>query len=417
MIEDHQVADLQNVLLALSARMSSLEVKMDKIIENANTAVVRHLEDSSSENIRISDGDTAWILYSTGLIIFMTIPGLAIFYAGMARVRNVLATVMQVASICVLITFLWICFGYSLSFGPPSADSKGNSVIGNGDRLWLQGMTLETAHQLAPNLPESVFCSFQLAFAIMTASLICTSIAHKFRYIPMLLFISIWHFVVYCPTAHSVWHPDGFLFKAGVLDWAGGYVVHITSGVSTLVCAIVVGKTTTRAHQAHNILYSFIGCCILWMGWYGFNAGSAYSADSRASTTLLNTQISASLSGLSWMAVEWIKRGKPSVLGMCSHKHHGRRLLQLAHLRGKAYAVKPGHGHIKKQQIARTALQACHCLRCTAGLAQHLDGRPRAILHQGSHAQSGKGLIVHDQNAQGVGLGGFTHSGTINSTR
>jgi Amt family ammonium transporter len=317
MIEDQNIADLNDLLLALSARMNSLNVRMDKVIEEANFVTARNLADSS-ENMKISEGDTAWILYSTGLVIFMTIPGLAIFYAGMARVRNVLATVLQVGSICALITFLWVCFGYSLSFGPPSADSKGNPFFGNGDRLWLEGMTLHTSHQLAPNLPESVFCSFQLAFAIMTASLICTSIAHKFRYFPMLLFIAIWHFVVYCPITYSIWHPDGFLYKAGVLDWAGGYVVHITSGVSTLVCTGVVGNTTTRAQNAHNILYSFIGCCILWMGWYGFNSGSAYSANSRAATTVLNTQISASLSGLSWMAVEWMKRGKPSVLGMCS---------------------------------------------------------------------------------------------------
>jgi Amt family ammonium transporter len=268
-------------------------------------------------------GDTAWMLTSTALVLFMTVPGLALYYSGMVRVENVLATSMQIFSITCLITALWMFFGYSLSFAPANADSHSTQFYGDGSRIWLRGMTMHNAHQLAPTIPEPIFCAFQLTFAIITPSLICGSFADRMKYVPMLIFMTLWHFIVYCPIAHAVWHPDGFLHEAEALDFAGGCVVHIASGISGLMSTLVIGNRRgfgdpKLAHLVapHNILYTVVGTCMLWVGWFGFNGGSALTSGGNAAMALLVTHISTAFAAISWLSVEWFFRGKPSVLGM-----------------------------------------------------------------------------------------------------
>lgn len=235
------------------------------------------------------------MLASTALVLFMTIPGLALYYGGMVRKENVLATVMQIFTITCLITALWLFFGYSLSFAPADpASSGGNMIYGDGSRIWLQGMTVYSVNQMAPNIPETLFCAYQLTFAIITPCLIVGAFADRMKYIPMIIFMACWHLIVYCPTAHAVWHPSGFLKKENVLDFAGGNVVHISAGVSGLISSIVIGKRIgydENRFEPHNILYTAVGVCMLWVGWYGFNAGSAVGANQIACYALINTQI------------------------------------------------------------------------------------------------------------------------------
>ena len=230
---------------------------------------------------------------------------------------------MQVFTICCLITFLWLVFGYSLSFSPAArngpSDEVFHEVYGNGDRLRLRGMMMRTTHMLAPTIPEALFCAYQLAFAIITAGLICGSFADRMKYHSMIIFITLWHIGVYCPLAHSNWHPHGWLYQLGVLDFAGGNVVHICSGVSGLAAVLVIGNRKgfgKERFEPHNILVTFMGMSMLWVGWYGFNAGSAYGANQNACYALLATQISTSVSALMWMFTEWGVRKQPSILGM-----------------------------------------------------------------------------------------------------
>ena len=243
----------------------------------------------------------------------------------MTREKHVLAIGMQVFTITCLITVLWLIFGYSLAFAPISAadnDAQRFPVYGSGERLWLLGLGLFTTHQLAPTIPEALFCAYELTFAIITAALICGSFADRMRYTPMMLFISLWHLAVYCPIAHANWHPSGCLYSLGVLDYAGGNVVHISSGVSGLATVLIIGNRrgfdTPGLFPPHNILLTFMGMSMLWVGWFGFNAGSAYGANPRAAFAMLATQISTAVCSLTWMFTEWAVRKKPSVLGMIS---------------------------------------------------------------------------------------------------
>jgi Amt family ammonium transporter len=239
----------------------------------------------------------------------------------MVREKNVLACTMQVFTICSLITVLWMVFGYSLSFAPAFPNGHTMEVFGNADRLWLRGMTLRTFHYLAPTIPESVFCTYQLTFAIITAGLICGSFADRMKFLPMIVFITLWHLCVYCPIAHANWHPQGFMKNLGVLDYAGGNVVHICSGASGLATVAVVGNRKgfgKERFEPHNILLSFMGMSMLWVGWFGFNAGSAGGANFNAGYAMLATQIATSVASLTWLMTEWVIRKKPSVMGMIS---------------------------------------------------------------------------------------------------
>jgi Amt family ammonium transporter len=263
----------------------------------------------------INNGDTAWMLTSTALVLMMTIPGLALFYGGMVRKMNVLATIMQSFAICCLCTVLWFVIGYSLSFTGEGA------YIGGLDRLFLAGMEPTGTHALAATIPEPVFMMFQMTFAIITPALIAGAFADRMKFSALLAFVTLWSLVVYAPIAHSVWHPSGFLFGAGVLDFAGGTVVHINAGVAGLVAALVLGKRKGYPEQnfmPHNLVLSLIGASLLWVGWFGFNAGSAVTAGPRAGMAMAVTQIATAGAALSWMFAEWAAKGKPSVLGIIS---------------------------------------------------------------------------------------------------
>ena len=272
----------------------------------------------------IDSGDTAWMLTSTALVLMMTIPGLALFYGGMVRKMNVLATVMQSFAICCLMAVLWILVGYSLAFG-----GGGNAYVGGLERLLLSGMAdLSTPLSLgegdgavAFTIHETMFAMFQMTFAIITPALIAGAFADRMKFSAMLIFMAAWSLIVYSPIAHWVWHPAGFLFGDGVLDFAGGTVVHINAGIAGLVAAIVIGKRTgypTEHFTPHNLVLSLIGASLLWVGWFGFNAGSAAAAGGRASMAMLVTTGAAAAAGLAWMFVEWAAKGKPSVLGIIS---------------------------------------------------------------------------------------------------
>lgn len=207
-----------------------------------------------------SSGDVAWMLSATIFVLMMTTPGITLYYAGMVRLQNVLSTAMQGYSIACVVTFLWLSFGYSLSFSP-SQSSGGTRIFGSTERLWLAGIT-EGTHQSAPTIPETAFCAFQLAFAIITPSLICGAFADRMKFSAVIISLGLWHLLVYCPIAHSNWHPEGFLNKAGVLDFAGGNVVHISAGVAAMVSAVIVGKRTgfgTGSFHPHNMLISLTG--------------------------------------------------------------------------------------------------------------------------------------------------------------
>jgi Amt family ammonium transporter len=269
----------------------------------------------------INGGDTAWMLTSTALILLMTIPGLALFYAGMVRRKNVLDTMAHSFVTTCVVTLLWIVAGYSLAF------TAGSPFLGGLDRWMLNGMTYlkdtnqVTVHALAPTVPESVFMMFQMTFAIITPALITGAFAERMKFSMMIVFTILWSLLVYVPVAHWVWAPGGWLAARGVLDFAGGTVVHINAGISGLVAAIVVGpRSGYRRIQMspHNLSLTVIGASLLWVGWFGFNAGSAGAADGRAGMAMTVTQVATATAALAWMVAEWAVRGRPSVLGLVS---------------------------------------------------------------------------------------------------
>ncbi|MDT8277009.1 ammonium transporter, partial [Roseomonas mucosa] len=269
-------------------------------------------------------GDTAWMLTSTALVLMMTIPGLALFYAGMVRKKNVLATMMQSFSIVAVATIVWMVAGYSIAFG------EGNAYVGDLSKLLLNGVaenwnapfTLGSGDgAVAFTIPETVFLMFQMTFAIITPALISGAYADRMKYSAMVVFTILWLLVVYCPIAHWVWHPNGWIFALGALDFAGGTVVHINAGVAGLVCAVVLGKRVGLGHDnmsPFNLGLAVIGASLLWVGWFGFNAGSAGAAGGRAGMAMLVTQVAAAAATLAWVFVEWAVKGKPSVLGAIS---------------------------------------------------------------------------------------------------
>ncbi|WP_423371647.1 ammonium transporter [Burkholderia sp. LMG 32019] len=277
----------------------------------------------SVDSSKINSGDTAWMLTSTALVLFMTIPGLALFYAGMVRKKNVLATVMQSFAITALITVLWTVVGYSLAFTP------GNGFIGGLSRAFLHGMnyihgdkaTTLTVSHLAPTIPETVYFVYQMTFAIITPALICGAFADRMKFSAMLVFMTLWSLIVYVPIAHMVWEPTGWLSSDGVLDFAGGTVVHINAGIAGLMSCLVLGKRVGYGRESmapHNLVLTMIGGSMLWFGWFGFNAGSAVAADGRAGFAMLTTQVATACAALGWMFAEWVAKGKPSVLGIVS---------------------------------------------------------------------------------------------------
>jgi Amt family ammonium transporter len=261
------------------------------------------------------------MLTATALVLLMTIPGLALFYTGMVRKKNMLGTIVHSFVSACIATVLWVAIGYSIAFTP------GSPYLGGFDRVMLDGLSFLkeagqlTVHHLAPSIPESVFVMFQMTFAIITPALITGAFAERMKYSALLLFIAFWSVLVYAPIAHWVWEPTGFLAAMGVLDFAGGTVVHINAGVSGLVAALIIGPRIGFGKEPmppHNLVLTVIGASLLWVGWFGFNAGSAAAADGRAGMAMLTTQIASACAALSWMCAEWVRRDKPSVLGLVS---------------------------------------------------------------------------------------------------
>ncbi|MDC5607081.1 ammonium transporter [Acinetobacter baumannii] len=261
---------------------------------------------------KLDTGDTSWILISTALVLLMTIPGLALFYGGMVRKKNVLSTMMFSLSAAILVSLLWVIAGYSIAFSGTGA------YFGDLSKAMLNGVAFDA---LSGTIPESLFVIFQMTFAIITVAILSGSIADRMKYSAFMAFIAIWVLVVYAPITHWVWAADGWLFKAGALDFAGGTVVHINSGVAGLVAAYMLGKRIGLGRESmapHNLTLTVIGASLLWVGWFGFNGGSALGAGARASMAILVTQVAAAAAAFSWLVVERMIRGKASVLGGAS---------------------------------------------------------------------------------------------------
>ena len=269
----------------------------------------------------LDSGDTAWLLTSTALVLFMTIPGLALFYGGLVRTKNVLSVLMQCFALTGLITIIWIVIGYSLAFdttGMAGKTTNAHSFIGGLGKIFLSGVT---ADSLSGTIPETVFICFQLTFAIITPALIAGAFAERMKFSAMLWFMGVWSIIVYAPICHMAWSGDGSYFGdiLGALDFAGGTVVHVNAGIAALIAAIMVGKRfgyPETPMAPHNLTLTVIGASMLWVGWFGFNAGSALAADGAAGMAMLVTQISTGTAALAWMFIEWIRYRKPSVLGI-----------------------------------------------------------------------------------------------------
>jgi Amt family ammonium transporter len=347
---------------------------------------------------KIDSGDTAWMLTSVALVLMMTIPGLALFYGGMVRKMNVLATVMQSFAVTCLVTVLWTVCTYSMAF------TEGNALIGGFSRFLLNGMTMEGVNDLAKTIPESVYMCFQMTFAIITPALICGALADRMKFSALLWFIGLWAICVYAPIAHWVWGPGGFLNDAGVLDFAGGTVVHINSGIAGLMAALMLGRRRgypTEPMAPHNLVLSVIGASLLWVGWFGFNAGSATAANASAGMAMAVTQIATATAALSWMFVEWSLKGKPSVLGITSGAVAG------------LVAITPASGFVDPRGALIIGLAAgVICYWGTTGL-KHALGYDDSLDAFGVHGVGGiVGAILTGVLAV-AWVGGDGHSGLI----
>ncbi|WP_279222445.1 ammonium transporter [Stutzerimonas kunmingensis] len=275
-----------------------------------------------AQEATLDSGDTAWMLTATALVLFMTIPGLALFYGGMVRSKNILSVMMQCFAVTGLMSILWMVYGYSLAFdttGMEAGVTNFNSFVGGLDRAFLSGLTPDS---LVGAFPESIFITFQMTFAIITPALIVGAFAERMKFSAMLVFMGVWFTLVYAPIAHMVWGGDGgLMWDWGVHDFAGGTVVHINAGIAGLVACLVLGKRKgypTTPMAPHNLGLTLVGAAMLWVGWFGFNAGSAIAANGTAGMAMLVTQIATAAAALGWMFAEWIGHGKPSALGIAS---------------------------------------------------------------------------------------------------
>jgi Amt family ammonium transporter len=276
----------------------------------------------ANSNASPNSGDTAWMLTSVALVLMMTIPGLALFYGGMVRRKNVIATVAQSFAITAVVTIVWYVCGYSIAFGT-NPDPNQNRYWGGLGNVLLKSVTMDKPFMIAGaavTIPEYIYMMFQMTFAIITPALICGAFAERMKFSALLLFMTLWSILVYAPIAHWVW-GGGFLGGLGVLDFAGGTVVHINAGVAGLVCALVMGPRKGFGHDnmaPNNLVFTMIGASLLWVGWFGFNAGSAVGSNALAGAAMANTQIATAAAALAWMAIEWVVSKKPTMLGMAS---------------------------------------------------------------------------------------------------
>ena len=313
---------------------------------------------------KIDAADTAWIMTATALVLMMTIPGLALFYCGMVRKKNVLATMAQCLAATMVVSVLWAMFGYSLAFVGDGA------LLGSAERFFLAGMTIDSVAPAAKTIPEALFMIYQMTFAIITVALVAGSVADRMRFSAFVAFCVLWLFVVYVPLAHWVW-GGGFLGAAGVMDFAGGLVVHLNAGVAGLVAALVLGKR--RGYGSENLApydlsLAVIGTGLLWVGWFGFNGGSALGSGSRAVMAITSTHLAASAGAVTWMAIEWWTRGKPSVLGIISGAIAG-----LGTITPASGFVLPMHGIVIGVIAGAVCFWACTWLKRKLGYDDSLD--------------------------------------------
>ncbi len=299
--------------IALAQAAVSAQPPQGQVTQDQISALQQAVQNAQSA------GDNAWMLTSAALVLLMTGPGLALFYGGLVRKKNVLATMMQSFAMMALVSILWAIVGYSLAFG------RGNMFIGGFQHLFLRGVSLNPNPDYGPTVPEQTYMIYQLMFAIITPALITGAFAERMKFSAMALFLSLWSLLVYCPMAHMVWGAGGLFNSAGnhipSFDFAGGTVVHITSGVSALICALYMGKRIGYPHTAmppHSMVISFIGACLLWVGWFGFNAGSAVAASPLATSAFVNTHFATAAAVLGWTIFEWLHNGKPTALGAIS---------------------------------------------------------------------------------------------------
>lgn len=328
----------------------------------------------------LNAADTAWMMTSTALVLLMTLPGIALFYAGMVRRKNVLATMAGVVAIAAVVSLTWFALGYSLAFTP------GWPWLGNLSRIGFSGFEyLKDAGQVAvshvaPNVPESVYAMFQLSFAIITTALVLGAFVERMRFSALLWFALLWSVVVYAPVAHWVWEPGGWLAQMGALDFAGGSVVHVNAGIAGLVCAYALGPRRgygREAFEPYSLALTMTGAGLLWVGWFGFNAGSAVAADGRAGLAMLVTHIAAAAGAMSWMIGEWIVRRSPSLLGLCSGLVAG------------LVAITPAAGFVTP--LAALAIGAIAGLACYWGATglKHLLGADDSLDVFGVHGIGG----------------------------
>jgi Amt family ammonium transporter len=346
---------MRKPLLQRSAMLAPLPLAMSLFVADSALA---------QQPAKIDAADTAWMITATALVLLMTIPGLALFYAGMVRKKNVLATMAQSLAATALVSLLWAAIGYSLTFtgeGP---------LIGTLDRLFMRGMVMEGTSPLAKTIPEALFMFYQMTFAIITVALVAGSVADRMRFSAYLWFSAAWLIFVYVPIAHWVW-GGGFLQSAGLLDFAGGTVVHLNAGIAGLVACYAVGAR--RGYGSENLApydlsMAVIGTGLLWVGWFGFNGGSALGANSRAAMAILTTHLAACAGALTWMAIEWATRRKPSVLGMISGAVAG-----LGTITPASGFVLPWHGVIIGIAAGSICFWACTQLKLKCGYDDSLD--------------------------------------------
>jgi Amt family ammonium transporter len=319
---------------------------------------------SEPQSMKVDGADTAWMIVATALVLLMSIPGLALFYAGMVRKKNVLATMAQTYAAVALGSIVWVALGYSLAF------NGDGPWIGTFERIFLQGIGMDAISPLAKTIPEIVFALYQMTFAIITVALVAGSVADRMRFSAFLWFVVLWLLVVYVPIAHWVW-GGGFLNTAGLLDFAGGTVVHLNAGVAGLVAAYLLGKRRGYGSEnlaPHDLGLAVIGTGLLWVGWFGFNGGSALAANSRAGFAIAATHLAASAGALTWMLLEWIDRGKPSMLGMISGAVAG-----LGTITPASGYVLPWHGIVIGIAAGAICFWACTKLKTKLGYDDSLD--------------------------------------------
>ncbi|MGH8442854.1 MAG: ammonium transporter [Nevskiaceae bacterium] len=349
----------------------------------------------------MNSGDTAWLITATALVLFMTLPGLALVYGGLVRTKNVLSILMQCFVIACIVSVIWVLYGYSLAFAP------GGPAVGGLSKAFFANIGEDA---LVQTIPETVFAMFQLTFAIITPALVVGAFAERMKFSAMMLFSALWLTLVYLPVCHWVWAADGWLLKKNLLDFAGGTVVHTTCGVAALVCALVLGKRAgfpAAPLMPHNMTMTAMGAGMLWVGWFGFNAGSALAANGNAGMALLATHVAAAAGALAWMAVEWLRYGKPSVLGVVTGLVAG-----LATITPASGYVGPGGALVIGGVAGLVCFTATNYMKRAMGVDDSLDvfpvhgvGGMTGTLLAGVFASTGLGAFSGQGYAEGMTMG------------